>query len=534
VPVFQKNYEQTELANDPDLERALLGAALLSEQALVELLSARNSEDFSDLRHQNLMHCYRSLAAQGVTVDLTSVGRDLYARGWQDDVGMQYLGSLTDGVVPEHIGDYLRQFKRPAEARFFVNEVQKAVRAIGDGFSGEHPVEAMRTIVERFQNRLVEVTADTRHLLTLEELEEMPPPEPFGHTGLIQHSFNVWVGLPGTYKTFLAILKVAQLSRLGYRIVYITAEGRAGIPSRIRAEMERNGAKLENILFWPKAVRLMSEAAVDDFCALVKRSWPTVDLVVFDTYIRCSIGGDLGTGPDTTTMTENIKRIQGSLSSAILLVHHTTKTGASYYGSVFLEANSDVFWVFTLEEGIVTVENTRNKDGASMPTEHYSFLEMGDSGVLIPAHQAKKSTELTPNGRKVLECLALESFRQSGAKTNQIAQATGIPLGTLYRVLSTLKLNSHVSQSEKGDPWWILTGGLAALSRGFSLDASTSSGPNGRDLRGEFSDSQPILTESSPPDSTRFSHSHPPSTEGDVRNENERKRKRRESGGVEI
>jgi hypothetical protein len=111
----------------------------------------------------------------------------------------------------------------------------------------------------------------------------------------------------------------------------------------------------------------------------------------------------------------------------------------------------------------VRVECSKMKDWESWPTEFLRFKSHGRSGLLLPADDVGKSTDLQPGEIKILEALALDVFKIAGASARQISDATGKRGGNLYQLLSSLKVSKMVSQSAKGDPFKITNSGRQAL-----------------------------------------------------------------------
>lgn len=86
--------------HDDEAERATLGGALLSADALGEITEIVDASDFYQPRHQTIFQALRSLFAHGQPVDVLLLSETLKQRGELDRVGgNEYLSELT-GCVP--------------------------------------------------------------------------------------------------------------------------------------------------------------------------------------------------------------------------------------------------------------------------------------------------------------------------------------------------------------------------------------------------------------------------------------------------
>lgn len=119
------------------------------------------------------------------------------------------------------------------------------------------------------------------------------------------------------------------------------------------------------------------------------------------------------------------------------------------------------------QDGMIEVSSSKLKDGKPFETLYYSMLEHGESVALVAAtrssKQSAKPNTLKDNDRKILEMLNMEIYVDHGATNKRISDNTGITNGNLDRVLSRLKREGLMSQSKKGDPYFITVQGITAL-----------------------------------------------------------------------
>lgn len=185
-------------------------------------------------------------------------------------------------------------------------------------------------------------------LLSAAELLTLPPPE-WLIDGLVPAvGLSVIYGRSGAGKSFLAIdwaLCVASgVPWLGHEVkqrpvVYIAAEGRGGLGVRYRAWTTARGAPdTTAIQFLPEAVRLLEDGAVERLRRTLSTLPERPGLVVIDTMARSLVGGDENSAKDVGAF---VAAIDG-LADAVLVVHHTGKTGNAERGSSALRAAADL------------------------------------------------------------------------------------------------------------------------------------------------------------------------------------------------
>jgi replicative DNA helicase len=82
-----------------DAERSVLGAALISDKALLNMLTAVRDEDFFLPQNRLIFRAIQKLTGQGVAVDLLTLTNDLTLSGELERAGgAGYVAGLSDGV----------------------------------------------------------------------------------------------------------------------------------------------------------------------------------------------------------------------------------------------------------------------------------------------------------------------------------------------------------------------------------------------------------------------------------------------------
>ena len=267
-------------------------------------------------------------------------------------------------------------------------------------------------------------------------------------------------GASGAFKSFYVLGQALQIAQT-MPVVYIAAEGISGMNKRIDAWCEYYKSKRGNLWFIPEEIDLLKPLGpmTEAFKKL-----PGLGLVIIDTYARCLIGGDENTARDTGVAIRNCAILQRALRTAVTLIHHANKAQTSERGSGALRGAADsMILLDSNDAGIIKAESYKIKDFEPWPVEHYRFLPVGESGILLPSDMVNAPTELSTQAIKILEFLALEVFETCGANAQTVINGTSVPATSVYRILSGLKSNSQVVQESRGDPYHITDFGRAEL-----------------------------------------------------------------------
>lgn len=220
--------------------------------------------------------------------------------------------------------------------------------------------------------------ADTFPLLSIDDLESMPPPAWLVHEIISEDGLTIIYGEPGSGKSFIALDMALRLAlgtdwhgvktqRVG--VLYIAGEGARGIGKRI------TGWKLKHrldILDAPFVVLPMAVQVLDptDRAKLIRTIEEAkrlllfdVVLIVLDTVSRSIAGADEN-GQDTMTgfvqACDEIKRAAGG---ALIGIHHSGKDRErGMRGSSVLLGAVDASLRVTKSDKLVSVEVEKQKD----------------------------------------------------------------------------------------------------------------------------------------------------------------------------
>jgi hypothetical protein len=191
---------------------------------------------------------------------------------------------------------------------------------------------------------------------------------------LSPNEISLWVGPPKCGKSFL-LLHVAYLLSLGRSVfgrrvkptvvLYVAAEGEAGIANRIRALRDKYGPS-DNFHFIAQPADLLHEAGhklelIDAATAC------GAELIVLDTLSRLMAGGDENSSQDMGLFISAVADIRFQTRAHVALVHHGTKAsnGVSPRGHSSLTGADDALIEVTkLEDGTRLATVVHAKDDA--------------------------------------------------------------------------------------------------------------------------------------------------------------------------
>ena len=305
--------------------------------------------------------------------------------------------------------------------------------------------------------------AERWRLYPVTDLYLIPPVRWLIDRRVIANGITFLYGPSGSGKSFLMLdyaIRVA-LAHPDRSVIYIAPEGGSGYWKRAQAwATHHNSALPTNLIFMLDAPRLDDPAERDELINLLTPYRPI--LAIIDTLARCAIGLDENTARDMGIFINSTDTIRRSLECGISIVHHAGKTGTGYRGSSALIAASDIAIEVQLDADLIRIECAKAKDDKSFEPEAFTLKVVSefDSCVIVPASNRVDMTgPINRFDRKILECLALGVFTDIGARKAQIQEVTGIPDGTIYRLLSALKQRQFISQAAKGDPYYITPAG---------------------------------------------------------------------------
>lgn len=229
-------------------------------------------------------------------------------------------------------------------------------------------------------------------LLTFEDLLALPDPS-WLVDGLIPSSgLSVLYGRPGAAKSFVALdwaLSVATgLPWFGRDVerrwvVYVAAEGRAGLKARADAWRQARGRPdMTQIRWLAEAVNLRDREQVDQIRRTLDLLPEQPGLLVVDTMARTIVSGDESSAKDVGKFIAAVDGLRGEM--AALVVHHEGHDGGRERGSSALRGAADLLAKVERDgkSPRVTLSCDKLKDAGEWDPIDLRLEESGESLVL--------------------------------------------------------------------------------------------------------------------------------------------------------
>lgn len=274
-----------------------------------------------------------------------------------------------------------------------------------------------------------------------DELDNMPPIQWLVPGIVMEAGLTILYGESGAGKSFIGLdysLTLAQ-SKI---VLYVPTEGEAGYKKRVKAWKEHHRKGVGKWHYTSGSVNVFEKDRFAEILNEIKRLKPV--LVVFDTLAMAMAGGDENSSLDMGKVIDHCRKINHSSHAAVMLVHHVGKAGTSARGSSTLPGNADVMVRVSPADDLVMVECTKTKDEAPFDTFYMFMRPVGDSLVPVPVNQyVRDESVLTPNQKKLLNCLALE-IHADGVPTRELEELCNLSHGMTVRTLNNLKKKNLV------------------------------------------------------------------------------------------
>lgn len=178
--------------------------------------------------------------------------------------------------------------------------------------------------------------------------ERVGPPEWLIKGILPKTELGILFGASTAGKTFALLDMCAAIARgiewngrrvKKGRVLYVAAEGRGGLPSRMEAYCKKHGideSEVPIVFAAGKIPNLANDVSVKAFIKEIKRFGP-FDLIIIDTLAKVSVGADENNGKDMGIIMANAEAIGEAAGGTPILVHHTGKDasrGSRGHGSL--------------------------------------------------------------------------------------------------------------------------------------------------------------------------------------------------------
>ena len=222
---------------------------------------------------------------------------------------------------------------------------------------------------------------------------ELLPPQWLIKGILEDDSLGVVFGASGAGKSYFTIDMAASVAtgnpfhgrnvKVQGAVVYVAGEGRRGIASRLRALEIARGLNLKEAPLYisHKAAALCDPELMVHVASAVRSVKGRVALIVIDTWARNMAGNENDTS-DTNAAIRAVDELRAIHKCSAIIVHHSGQAESERgRGSSALRAALDVEYKVEIKDEIVTVRNTKMKDGEPPEAMTFSFDPV-DVGIL--------------------------------------------------------------------------------------------------------------------------------------------------------
>lgn len=323
------------------------------------------------------------------------------------------------------------------------------IRENGLGHGGDPGDPGEQTAVDR---RYLELRA---RLLTATDLRSIAAPVPIVE-GLLYRDSLAWLaGKPGHGKSFVAVDLACCVGTgtawHGHRVtrgkvLYLIAEGAAGLGRRVEAWSVRNGRAVEQVLFLPVPVQLLKGVDVGAFTQLLGDLRP--DLAILDTQARVTVGAEENSARDMGLFVDALETVRRSSGACILTVHHDARNGENLRGSTAIEGAATTILRAAKDGQLVTVTNPKQKDGPEQTPLTLALTPLGDSAIL--SHEAVGIDQLTRSSEDRILTVLWDSFGTDGATKTELRDAADLPKTSYYRAVNELVRKGLVLERRGG------------------------------------------------------------------------------------
>jgi hypothetical protein len=170
-------------------------------------------------------------------------------------------------------------------------------------------------------------------LLSTDQLDQITPPDPLIHGWLFRDSLAWMFGPSGSGKSFAAVDMAMHVGAgkewHGHpvqqgKVLYMAAEGVAGMASRTQAWYEANGKRPNDVYWLREAVNMYEPTASQELIDAGRIG--QFDLIIIDTLARASVGAEENSARDAGILIDNMDQLRVAAGGAcVLVIHHTGK-----------------------------------------------------------------------------------------------------------------------------------------------------------------------------------------------------------------
>lgn len=323
-----------------ELQEWVIGAILThpSDHNCVDVCSTLDPNTFTDLVYRNAFKAAQECYDNDKFPDIVTVG-DMIKTGDDERDNHQYnmlfkvAKETTSCISIKHHADKLTKY---LSARRIVESINSSAEYISNSHNPDEVIDYFsRSIDSMSQHCQMDVSED----LLLSGSDGFDNNVDWLIKGWVPaDSFGMVYGPSGSYKSFCLIDWAASIASgkdwSGNKVssgpvLYIAAEGQAGVAGRVKAWEIINNDKTNNLMRYNRGCDLTNPASRRTLlgaCDQIKKhTGEQVKVIIIDTVNRCFGDGDENSTKDMTAFVQGCDKLKEKTGATIICVHHTGK-----------------------------------------------------------------------------------------------------------------------------------------------------------------------------------------------------------------
>ncbi len=437
-------------------EAAFLSVAMTDGDVLDRDLPAAA---FGDSKNRAVYLAMRRLRDQDMSIDPVTLPERLIADDRLEDAGgIDYLGKLG-GVVSQrsHVEDYARIILEGYRRR----GLDSVGRRLSQFARNGRPVsDTVDEALERLEALAQHASDGAVPLSTEEDLESIETASPLVGQILHRGTLAVLFGAPEAGKSFLLLDWAAHIARgrpwMGHSVdqgsvVYVYAEGRSGLRSRMQAWRDYHGSAPSPALrFVTQPVELMAPSETRRFVRSIRAFDSAPRLIILDTLARCMLGGDENSSTDMGLLVRGADVIREQTGATVLLAHHPNASGDRERGSTALRGAADTVLRLRAEGRVRTLSCIKQKDAEPFKPLDFQLESHAESAVVTPTGAiGVRGRYLAPTEARILRSLQQSSLEE-GLSATAWMEVSEVSSSSFYNARKSLVDKGLVDRDRPG------------------------------------------------------------------------------------
>ncbi len=339
-PFPHQQADRDGLEEQLDAERFVLGTAMNHPHDIKTMRTLIKGADFQRPAHEVIWTGILNLVDRGDSTFYTAVIAELdRSKNLRQAGGISYITQVNDYVGGGDAEHWAGKVRAAADLRADADLGRRIVQyATAPDAEPGHAVTFIDDYLKRQQERAAGRSGDPvdallAELLDTNALDNIPTLEPLVGDLLHLDTLARIIGPSGHMKSFV-VIDIAGHVATGKKwhgqyvrqgtVVYLVAEGMAGIRQRVRAWEKHHGMRMDNALFLPRPVQTRGPEW-DVWIEAMRRLEPA--LIVIDTQARVSVGVEENSNTELGIVVERLDDLRRATGACVLPIHHTGHVG---------------------------------------------------------------------------------------------------------------------------------------------------------------------------------------------------------------